>query len=57
MGTLPVERTDQSMAREVSWEDLEVRMISRPFLAASVRDKLLLLLIKALMGASNTAGF
>jgi hypothetical protein len=57
MGTLPAERTDQSMAREVSWEGVEVSMMRRPFRFASVRDKFLLLLMNALMGASSTAGF
>jgi hypothetical protein len=32
-------------------------MIRRPFVPLSVRDKLLRLLIKALMAASNTVGF
>jgi hypothetical protein len=57
MGTLPAMPTDRILIRKVSWEGLEVRMIRRPFMTASVRDKLLLLLIKALMGASSTAGF
>jgi hypothetical protein len=32
-------------------------MIRRPYISASVRDKLLRLLIRALMGVSNAAGF
>ena len=43
------------MTRVMTWEDLEVRV--RPLVSASVRDKLLRLLIKALLGSSNAAGF
>ena len=57
MGTLPAKRADQIVAREVSWEGLDIRMMRRPFTTGSVRDKLLSLLMKALMGASNAAGF
>jgi hypothetical protein len=42
---------------KVSWEGLELGMIRRPYISASVRDKLLRLLIRALMGVSNAAGF
>jgi hypothetical protein len=36
---------------------LDLRTIRRPFATVSVREKLLRLLIKALMGSSNAAGF
>jgi hypothetical protein len=39
----------------MTWEGLDLRM--RPFVSVSVRNKLIRLLIKALMGASYTAGF
>lgn len=57
MGTLPAVPTDRIVVPEVSWESLELGMIRRPFASASVRGKLLRFLLKALMGASNTAGF
>ena len=57
MGTLPGMRTDRIVAAGMSWEVFELRLIRRPFISASVRDKFLRLLLKALMGASNTAGF
>jgi hypothetical protein len=58
MGTLPGVRSDRRVAREMSWEDFDVQIIRRPFtMSASVRGKFLRLLMKAFMGASNTAGF
>jgi hypothetical protein len=36
---------------------LDLRTIRRPFVAVPIRERLLRLLIKALMGSSNAAGF
>ena len=58
MGTLPGVRIDRIVAHAMSWETFDVRILRRPFtMSALVRGKLLRLLMRAFMGASNTAGF
>ena len=55
MGTLPDARVGANSDALMTWEDLETRV--RPLVSASLREKLLRLLIRAVMGSSNPSGF